>query len=249
MPAHAQVSARTVGLSPAKPATEGGDSARAPRVLGPRVGTIESERKVIAYFLEQTAATGYKCTTLQEVADAVGVTKEALRLRVDTLRADGRMRREPCWCAAVNTPHVRFFTPSVTLDALPPAASRATPAAVPAVAPSSERPAVAVAKPVAAPARTTVVSGRQIKQLLPAHPDTWALFRVAGAVWRDPVVAWGVWDEVDGGQVRSASGPLVFGGTELEPAAASPGYVGVRIGAYRCLDGKRSFDDGKGAEN
>jgi hypothetical protein len=249
MPAHAQVPARTVGLNSARPASEEGDAARTPRVLGPRVGTIESERKVIAYFLDQTAATGYKCTTLQEVADAVGVTKEALRLRVDTLRSDGRMRREPCWCATVNTPHVRFFTPSVTLESLPPPpASRATPAASPALAASAEHAAAAASKQYAAVRMAPAVAGRQLRQLLPAQPDTWALFRVNGSVWRDPVVAWGVWEEMEGHQLRSVSGPLVFGGVELEPASASPGYVGVRIGSYRCLDGNRSFDDAKALE-
>ena len=83
----------------------------------------------------------------------------------------------------------------------------------------------------------------QIQQIVPAQPETWALYRLSGTVWRDPVVAWGVWQS----PVGTTAGPLVFSGQSLEPAAASPGFVGVRIGSFRCMDGERTFDIGAAA--
>ncbi len=234
MPAHAQVQARTVGLANPPPTRS---NAALVRVAKPRSGTVKGEKRVIEYVARATAEKGYKCTTLKELADAVGLSKEALRLRVDALRADGRLRREPCWCGEIDTPHVRFYPPgeagAVETDASAPAYAAAAPAYV----------APAYVAPAAAQAAPAPTSRWQIQQIVPAQPDTWALYRLSGTVWRDPVVAWGVWQS----PIGSTAGPLVFSGQALEPAAVSPGFVGVRIGAFRCMDGERTFDVGAAA--
>lgn len=232
MPAHAQVQARTIGITPPPPTRSSPGQARATK---PRSGTVKGENKVMEYVARVTAEKGYKCTTLKELANAVGLSKEALRLRVDALRADGRLRREPCWCGEIDTPHVRFYPPA---EAGAEAAVAA--ASVPAAAPLFVAPAAPALAQVAVP--VTAVRW-QIQQIVPAQPDTWALYRLSGTVWRDPVVAWGVWQSPLG----STAGPLVFSGQALEPAAASPGFVGVRIGAFRCMDGERTFDLGAAA--
>lgn len=237
MPAHAQVHARTIGL-----ATEGPQARTPPtrsnasqrKAAKPRAATVAGEQRVLAYIANAAAATGYRCTTLQLLAQEVGLTKEALRLRVDALRADGRLRREPCWCAQFDTPHVRFYPPA---EAGAVAAASAEMAEHPAAA--ADSPSVQV---------RSAFAGWQLRQIMPAQSDTWALYRVAGAVWREPVIAWGMWDEAAAGASRTVVGPLVFGGAELEPAAASAGYVGVRIGGFRCLDGQRSFEGMPGTE-
>lgn len=235
MPAHAQVQARTVGLSNPPPTRS---SAALTRVAKPRSGTIKGEKKVLDYIARATAEKGYKCTTLKELAEAVGLSKEALRLRADALRADGRLRREPCWCGEIDTPHVRFYPPgeaSVAIEDQPALAAPAYVAPTAATA-AAAAPAVAISAPISA-------ARWQIQQIVPAQPETWALYRLSGTVWRDPVVAWGVWQSPLG----STAGPLVFSGQALEPAAASPGFVGVRIGAFRCMDGERTFDVGAAA--
>ena len=61
-------------------------------------------------------------------------------------------------------------------------------------------------------------------------------------MWRDPIVAWGVWSEQDSGAAKYVAGPLVFGTQGLVAASSLPGFVGVRIGNYRVIDGERSFD-------
>lgn len=281
MPAQASV----VGHGSAQGGPEADDqtpnrTSNSVRALNPRPTTLEGERKVIALISEATVAVDYHCTTLGELAQKMELSRESLRLRVDALREDGRLRREPCWCATYDVPHVRFHRPEPgVLEAATQAAATATataaakaPPAKPAKAAAAE-PVAAVAKPaapaapVAAPPAVAVevrpkaavvaaapavvaapsaapaaarVAG--VSQVFAALPDTWALYRVGNAVWRDPVVAWGVWDDGAGGAAQSICGPLVFGRTALEPASASPGFVGIRIGAFRCLDGERSFD-------
>lgn len=227
MPAHAQVQARTVGLTNPPPTRS---SASLVRVAKPRSGTVKGEKKVLEYVARATADKGYTCTTLKELADAVGLSKEALRLRVDALRADGRLRREPCWCGEIDTPHVRFYPPGEAAPVAEAAAESAAPAAPVLIAQAQPAAAVAGAR-------------WQIQQIVAAQPDTWALYRLSGTVWRDPVVAWGVWQS----PIGSTAGPLVFSGQALEPAAASPGFVGVRIGSFRCMDGERTFDVGAAA--
>lgn len=234
MPAHAQVQARTVGLASPPPTRS---NAALVRVAKPRSGTVKGEQKVLQYVARATAEQGYKCTTLKELADAVGLSKEALRLRVDALRADGRLRREPCWCGEMDTPHVRFYPPGAgAVEAAGPQ---------PSAAPAYSAPAYASAPAPVATVQPAQQQGArwQIQQIVPAQPETWALYRLSGTVWRDPVVAWGVWQS----PVGTTAGPLVFSGQSLEPAAASPGFVGVRIGAFRCMDGERTFDIGAAA--
>lgn len=236
MPAHAQVQVRTIGLSLPPPTRANSGLARIAR---PRSGTVKGEKKVLESIARATAETGYTCTTLKELADTVGLSKEALRLRVDALRADGRLRREPCWCGELDTPHVRFYSPDATEDS---AAYPQAPA--PAFAPAYTAPTSAPAPVAAAPSPAAHPAARwQIMQIMPAEPETWALYRLSGTVWRDPVVAWGVWQS----PIGNTAGPLVFSGQALEPASASPGFVGVRIGPFRCMDGERTFDMGAAA--
>ena len=238
MPAHAQVQVRTVGLSAPPPTRSNAGMARLAR---PRSGTVKGERTVLDFIARATADTGYNCTTLNELAASVGLSTEALRLRVDALRADGRLRREPCWCGELDTPHVRFYAPGQGEDAAahPQVATPVYPPAYAAPAPALPPPAMAAA----AAAGLQPGVRWQIQQIVPAQPETWALYRLSGTVWRDPVVAWGVWQSPAG----NMAGPLVFSGQALEPAAASPGFVGIRVGAFRCMDGERTFDMGAAA--
>lgn len=320
MPAHATVHARTVGVPaevpPAAPV------ATQHRAANPRATTLEGERKVLHYVNEAAGAADYLCLTLSELGTKVDMTKETLRLRVDALREDGRLRREPCWCATFDVPHVRFYKPDASVVEAAAATARAAlanaeaakapraagssaaaetdgrrsqtppgpesqinsaliatpagfapgrarkvllsgqtaatsaPAAVPAVAKPAA--AIAVAAPVvvaaakAAPEPVAVVTAKAspivvsaalgFSQVFAAQPDSFALYRVGGAVWRDPIVAWGVWAENEGAQAKNVAGPLVFGSHGLVAASSLPGFVGVRMGAYRVLDGERSFD-------
>lgn len=271
MPAPSQVQGHAVGVATADfEETGAGKANGGVRALNPRPTTLEGERKVIQLISDATAAVAYHCTTLGELAQKMDLSRESLRLRVDALREDGRLRREPCWCATYDVPHVRFHRPDAGV--LEAATSVSTAAAAGAAAKAAPHKAAKIAAPVAVasaplprvdatpkvpamisvsaaqvPVQTAVavsVAARAggISQVFPAQPDTWALYRVGNAVWRDPVVAWGLWDDTASGKVRTVCGPLVFGGASLEPASGSPGFVGVRIGAFRCLDGERSFD-------
>lgn len=354
------------------------------RGANPRPTTLEGERKVLQVIATAVGNGDHHCFKLADLAALVDMTKETLRLRIDSLREDGRLPREACWCSTFDVPHARFFKPApgVLEDAIsaasaalaaqaapgapasgkarggdgeadeatetkpskvvaakeakpavekavadsveplvyprlpgrdrgnklaagivaanpPPApiiveqapvaplpppvptvtadgkpaplpgrprkfplavggATAPAPAAVaaPVAAPVAAKPAAPAAPaPVAAPAvapalapaaaqvvvaAAPAVAG--IAQLFAAQPDTWALYRVGAAVWRDPVIAWGLWREGAGAEARNVAGPLVFGTTGLEPAANLPGFAGVRVGQYRVLEGERSFD-------
>ncbi|MSQ85186.1 MAG: hypothetical protein EXR77_20305 [Myxococcales bacterium] len=311
------------------------------------------------------------------------MTKETMRLRIDSLRDDGRLRREPCWCAKFGIPHARFHRPEAgVLEAaaaavviateafalkaeeraaalaeekaakakpatptdiseavtslidlpadfkpgrprqnpLPGYVSEAAPVeAAPAVAPPvAPKPALAAAvvavparaasvaavparaasvaavpaasAPIAAPSAAAIVAAPSklpvavvkapavltpaaaptalavatpvapvaaasavgasvpqgvaegFSQVFAAQPDSWALYRVGSAVWRDPIVAWGVWAEKSATGFKNVAGPLVFGNAGLVAANSVAGFVGVRLGTYRVLEGERSFD-------
>lgn len=320
MPAHATVHARTVGIPSEVPPAAA--SAPQHRAANPRATTLEGERKVLQCVNDAAGSADYLCLTLAELGSRVDMTKETLRLRVDALREDGRLRREPCWCATFDVPHVRFYKPdakvveaaaatakaafanaeaakapkpidkvaadsdgkktqtppgpgtqiasaliatspgfqpgrarkvvlsgaagsvSPTATVAPaPAAGAALPAAAPATvaAPKVAAAASAIAQ-AAAPIVVSAAAVEGYSQVFAAQPESFALYRVGGAVWRDPIVAWGVWAEKEGGSLKNVAGPLVFGTQGLVSASSLPGFVGVRMGAYRVLDGERSFD-------
>ncbi|MBM4345841.1 MAG: hypothetical protein FJ100_20915, partial [Deltaproteobacteria bacterium] len=109
MPAHATVQARTVGV-PSEP-HGAAPSATQHRAANPRATTLDGERKVLHYINQAAGTSDFLCLTLADLGTKVDMTKETLRLRVDALREDGRLRREPCWCATFDVPHVRFYKP------------------------------------------------------------------------------------------------------------------------------------------
>jgi hypothetical protein len=81
---------------------------------------------------------------------------------------------------------------------------------------------------------------RRILQLVPAQKETHALYKDEdGKFWREPVVAWGLWDEWDetrGGRRvsrrRREAGPLVLVYGHLSPAADTSNFAGVRYGSF-----------------
>lgn len=115
----------------------------------------------------------------------------------------------------------------------PPAAAKPAAIAAPVNAPSAAVTPVA-AKPAAA---VPVKNASAITQLLPAANGTFALFRLNGQVFRDPVIAWGLLGD-------GTSGPLVLEKGVLAPAQLIPGYVGVRFAGWRHLDGETTGDSG-----
>lgn len=71
----------------------------------------------------------------------------------------------------------------------------------------------------------------RLLQIMPALPGTYALRKEEGRFTRDPVPAWGLWEETDKGVVSRAAGPLVVCDGRLEPAEmVAQNFVGVRIG-------------------
>lgn len=114
--------------------------------------------------------------------------------------------------------------------------------------------------------RPNVVTRYEIKQIMPAAPGTFALFRddeggASPKVWRSPIVAWGVWDEIDeehgkGMEPREVArrpgcaGPLEVECGALAPCAQTSNFAGVRVGDWWEIDGSYSgFDDpAKGEE-
>ena len=394
MPANPTSQPRAVGASGETDSNSAAPAASSTnnKPLNPRPTTLEGERKVLQYVVDQLGDAESVCVPLGDLAEVVNMTKETMRLRIDSLRDDGRLRREPCWCTKFGIPHARFHRPDAgVLEAaaaavvtateafalkaeeraaalaeekaakakpaapadisevvtslidlpadfkpgrprqnpLPGYVSEAAPVVVaPAVAlpaapkPAPTAPVVAVAvtaAPVAAPVRVepvvavtvrtapvavvpaasapiaapstaaalaapsklpvAVVSAPAVRtpaaaptplavaapvapaaaapvvgasvpqgvaegfsQVFAAQPDSWALYRVGSAVWRDPIVAWGVWAEKSATGFKNVAGPLVFGNAGLVAANSVAGFVGVRLGTYRVLEGERSFD-------
>lgn len=101
-----------------------------------------------------------------------------------------------------------------------------------------------------------------LKQIIPAQPGAYALFRQAAhddvpeVTWREPVIAWGLWEEriimqsssgarVGEPRVRMEAGPLILDYGYLTPAVQSNSrsFVGVRVGGYAEGDDMDGWDD------
>lgn len=95
-----------------------------------------------------------------------------------------------------------------------------------------------------------IITRYEIRQIMPAAPGTFALFRREASGWvsRVPVVAWGVWDEVDedftdgrgtGRETARRLGqsePLEVHCGRLCPCVAEDDFAGVRVGDFWNID-------------
>ncbi len=148
---------------------------------------------------------------------------------------------EPIPVSKVAAPAAKIPPPVAAAAPRPaaPAAAPTPPAAKPAAiaAPASAASPAVVAEKAKAAAPAPVTNPNAITQLLPAANGTFALFRLNGQVFRDPVIAWGLLGD-------GTSGPLVLEKGILAPAQLIAGYVGVRFAGWRHLDGETTGDTG-----
>lgn len=93
-----------------------------------------------------------------------------------------------------------------------------------------------------------------VTQIIPAQPDTFALFReVDGRLLRVPVPAWGIWDsdtydpKEESTTTGHGVGPLVLCRGRLEPAEATLNFAGVRIESCVEFNGVTHYDTDRGS--
>jgi hypothetical protein len=186
---------------------------------------------LLDYLRREIGDRGHMCATTDLLATGLDVAGRTVFRRLERLKAAGAVHISQCACADLPFAHRRFAlktaaqTPTVAK-----AAASAKPLAV---------------KPESTPAVAPAAAGIDLRQLVPAQADTWALFRDGRTLWREPVVAWGLWHDGTLGAAGpvGVGGPLIYVGGRLNAAATVPGFAGVRVGAYRCLGEDRTFDD------